>query len=47
VNLTKAFDLREENDYGILQEISGETARIVLENARHFVEKAKEFLKKL
>ena len=45
MNLTKAFDLREESDYGIFQEISGETARVVLKNARHFVERAKKFLK--
>ncbi len=47
VNLTKAFDLREESDYGIFHEISEEAARVILDNARDFVKKAKEFLKNL
>ncbi|AGK60061.1 putative conserved protein related to C-terminal domain of eukaryotic chaperone, SACSIN [Archaeoglobus sulfaticallidus PM70-1] len=44
IRLSKAFDLREESDYGIFQEISEETATDILKDAREFVKKAKEFL---
>jgi len=44
VKLTKAFDLREESDYGIFRDISEKTAKSVLEDAKDFVNKVKKLL---
>ncbi len=39
--LSRAFDLREESNYGIFREISRELAEEVLRDAENFVNKAK------
>ena len=43
--LSRAFDLREESDYGIFRQISKDEAENVLKDAKDFVEKAKKILK--
>ena len=43
--LSRAFDLREESDYGIIRQISKDEAESVLKDAKEFVEKAKRILK--
>ena len=42
--LSRAFDLREESDYGIFGEISRELAEEVLRDAENFVNKAKDVI---
>ena len=41
--LSRAFDLREESDYGIFRQISKDEAESVLKDAREFVEKVKKY----
>lgn len=43
--LSRAFDLREESDYGILKEIPKSLAEEVLKDAEDFINKAKIMLK--
>ena len=42
--LSRAFDLREESDYGLLRQISKDEAESVLRDAKEFVEKVKRIL---
>lgn len=42
--LSRAFDLREESDYGIFREISKDLAEDILRDAKDFVQKAKMLL---
>ena len=44
VKLSRAFDLREESDYGIFRQISKNEAESLLNDARDFVEKVKRIL---
>ena len=43
VRLSKAFDLREESDYGIFRDISEEKATDTLEDAKEFEKRQKNF----
>lgn len=43
--LSRAFDLREESDYGVFRQISKDEAESVLIDAKEFVEKAKRISK--
>ena len=47
LKLSRAFDLREESDYGIFKEISRDLAYKVLRDAEDFIYKAKNIVAKL
>jgi len=42
--LSRTFDLREESDYGIFKEISGDLAEELLKDAEDFINKAKNII---
>lgn len=45
--LSRAFDLREESDYGIFKEISQDVAEELLRDAEEFINKAKVVIDRL
>ena len=45
--LSRAFDLREESDYGIFKEISKDLAENILKDADDFIHKAKSVIAEL
>ena len=42
--LSRAFDLREESDYGIFREISKDLAEEILRDAEYFIRKARNVI---
>ena len=46
LKLSKAFDLREESDYGIFREITEEVAKEVVKDAETFITKAENIIRK-
>lgn len=44
VDLHKAFELRQEHDYRIIAESSGEDAEVMMSRAERFVSAAKQYL---
>lgn len=46
-NLTKAFDTRHTGDYGAVGAVSKETATIIIEQAKEFIDTIENYLKNL